>query len=282
MTAPLLEVRDLGVVYAGNGRNPDLPVLDRLSFTVPAGAFVAVLGPSGCGKSTLLRVMAGLLPPTTGQVLLAGKPIRGSQPQVGMVFQSANLLPWRTVLGNILLPLQLQGWPAAQARAQAQAMVQLVGLEGFEHTLPRDLSGGMAQRVALARALVHHPRLLLLDEPFANLDALTRESMWDELLRLWQHQRQTVVMVTHSITEALLLADRVLVLGPRPARLRLDLPVPLPRPRHEAMRFTPEFGALAEQVRAALGFGAGGKGSAWAGARRVAAPATRPASEVGP
>ena len=282
MTAPLLEVRDLGVVYAGDSRNPDLPVLDRLSFTVQAGAFVAVLGPSGCGKSTLLRVMAGLLPPTTGQVLLAGKPIRGPQPQVGMVFQSANLLPWRTVLGNILLPLQLQGWPAAQARAQAQAMVQLVGLEGFEHTLPRDLSGGMAQRVALARALVHHPRLLLLDEPFANLDALTRESMWDELLRLWQHQRQTVVMVTHSITEALLLADRVLVLGPRPARLRLDLPVPLPRPRHEAMRFTPEFGALAEQVRAALGFGAGGKGSAWAGARRVAAPATRPASEVGP
>ncbi len=282
MTAPLLEVRDLGVVYAGDSRNPDLPVLDRLTFTVQAGAFVAVLGPSGCGKSTLLRVMAGLLPPTTGQVLLAGKPIRGPQPQVGMVFQSANLLPWRTVLGNILLPLQLQGWPAAQARAQAQAMVQLVGLEGFEHTLPRDLSGGMAQRVALARALVHHPRLLLLDEPFANLDALTRESMWDELLRLWQHQRQTVVMVTHSITEALLLADRVLVLGPRPARLRLDLPVPLPRPRHEAMRFTPEFGALAEQVRAALGFGAGGKGSAWAGARRVAAPATRPASEVGP
>ncbi len=282
MTAPLLEVRDLGVVYAGDGRNPDLPVLERLTFTVQAGAFVAVLGPSGCGKSTLLRVMAGLLPPTTGQVLLAGKPIRGPQPQVGMVFQSANLLPWRTVLGNILLPLQLQGWPAAQARAQAQAMVQLVGLEGFEHTLPRDLSGGMAQRVALARALVHHPRLLLLDEPFANLDALTRESMWGELLRLWQHQRQTVVMVTHSITEALLLADRVLVLGPRPARLRLDLPVPLPRPRHEAMRFTPEFGALAEQVRAALGFGAGGKGSAWAGARRAAAPTTRPATEVGP
>ncbi len=253
MPSTLLDIRHLTVVYAGEGRAPDLPVLDDLSFAVDEGAFVAILGPSGCGKSTLLRVLAGLLPPTRGQVWLAGHPVQGPQRQVGMVFQNANLLPWRTVLGNILLPLQVQGVPEAQARRRAYDMVRLVGLEGFEDTLPRDLSGGMAQRVALARALVHNPRLLLLDEPFANLDALTRESMWGELLRLWHTQRQTVLMVTHSITEALLLADRVLVLGPRPARLRLDLRVPLPRPRHEAMRFTPRFGHLAEEVRAALG-----------------------------
>ncbi len=253
MTRPLLTLQRLRVVYAGERNAADLPVLDDLSFVVDEGTFVAILGPSGCGKSTLLRVVAGLLPPTAGQVLFEGRPVRGPQRRVGMVFQNANLLPWRTVLGNILLPLQIQGLPERQARAQAQEMVRLVGLEGFEHTLPRDLSGGMAQRVALARALVHHPRLLLLDEPFANLDALTRESMWGELLRLWRRQGQTVLMVTHSITEALLLADRVLVLGPRPARLRLDLAVPLPRPRDEAMRFTPAFGRLAEQVRLALG-----------------------------
>ncbi len=270
---PLLDIRDLTVVYAGERNAPDLPVLDGLTFTVAEGAFVAILGPSGCGKSTLLRVLAGLLPPTQGQVLLDGQPVQGPQRQVGMVFQSANLLPWRTVLGNILLPLQLQGVPDAQARAQALDMVRLVGLEGFEHTLPRDLSGGMAQRVALARALVHRPRLLLLDEPFANLDALTRESMWGELLRLWHARQQTVVMVTHSITEALLLADRVLVLGPRPARLRLDLTVPLARPRHEAMRFTPEFGALAEQVRGALGLPSGPRVAA--GPRAAAVPTTR-------
>jgi len=257
MARPLLEIQSLTVIYAGERHTPDLWVLDNLSFTVAEGEFVAILGPSGCGKSTLLRVLAGLLPPTQGRVLLDGQPVRGPQRQVGMVFQSANLLPWRTVLGNILLPLQLQGVPEAQARAQAQEMVRLMDLEGFEDALPRDLSGGMAQRVALARAWVHRPRLLLLDEPFANLDALTRESMWGELLRLWRARRQTVVMVTHSITEALLLADRVLVLGPRPARPRLDLTVPLPRPRDEAMRFTPEFGALAEQVRAALGLRVG-------------------------
>ncbi|NPA31347.1 MAG: ABC transporter ATP-binding protein [Chloroflexi bacterium] len=273
MPTPLLDIRDLTVVYAGERNAPDLPVLDGLTFTVAEREFVAILGPSGCGKSTLLRVLAGLLPPTQGQVRFAGRPVRGPLREVGMVFQSANLLPWRTVLGNILLPLQLQGVPEAQARAQALDMVRLLGLEGFEDTLPRDLSGGMAQRVALGRALVHRPRLLLLDEPFANLDALTRESMWGELLRLWRARGQTVVMVTHSITEALLLADRVLVLGPRPARLRLDLTVPLPRPRHADMRFTPSFGSLVAQVRAALGWPQGERSAAG----REAAASTAPA-----
>jgi NitT/TauT family transport system ATP-binding protein len=171
---------------------------------------------------------------------------------VGLAFQKANLMPWRTVLENILLPLEVQRIPRTAAIAEAQELIELVGLQGFEDTLPRDLSGGMAQRVAIARALVHDPRLLLLDEPFGSLDALTRERMGAELLRIWQARRKTVVMVTHSISEALLLADRILVLSARPGRLRLDLPVDLPRPRDEAIRYTPEFVALGRTLRAAI------------------------------
>ncbi len=247
----LVEVRDLHLAFRNRGE--PFWVLRGITLTVPEGGFVAVLGPSGCGKSTLLRVLAGLLPPSWGEVRFAGRPLRGPHPDIGLVFQEANLLPWRTVLGNIALPLELRGLPRAQILEQAREMVRLIGLEGFEHTLPRDLSGGMAQRVALARALIYRPRLLLLDEPFASLDALTREQMWGELLRLWHHTRVAVVMVTHSITEALFLADRICVLSPRPARIRLCFDVPLPRPRTEDLRYTPEFGALARRVRAAIG-----------------------------
>ena len=162
-------------------------------------------------------------------------------------------MPWRTVLDNILLPLELQNVPRPQALAQAQEMVMLVGLQGFEDALPADLSGGMAQRVAIARALIHDPAVLLLDEPFGSLDALTRERMGTELLNIWQRRRKTVVMVTHSVAEALFLADRVLVLSPRPGRLRLDLPVSLPRPREESIRYTAVFGELARQLRGAIG-----------------------------
>jgi NitT/TauT family transport system ATP-binding protein len=170
-----------------------------------------------------------------------------------MVFQRANLMPWRTVLHNITLPLELQHVPQTEALRRAQELVELVGLQGFEDTLPRDLSGGMAQRVAIARALVHDPEMLLLDEPFGGLDALTRERMGEELLRIWQMRRKTVVMVTHSISEALYLADRVLVLSPRPGTLHLDLAVNLPRPRQEGVQFTPRFGSLARQLRRAIG-----------------------------
>jgi len=172
---------------------------------------------------------------------------------VGFVFQNANLMPWRTVLDNILLPLELQNIPRPQALAQAQEMVMLVGLQGFEDALPPDLSGGMAQRVAIARALIHDPAVLLLDEPFGSLDALTRERMGTELLNIWHRRRKTVVMVTHSVAEALFLADRVLVLSPRPGRLRLDLLVSLPRPREESIRYTPAFSDLARQLRGAIG-----------------------------
>jgi NitT/TauT family transport system ATP-binding protein len=171
---------------------------------------------------------------------------------MGLVFQKANLMPWRTVRENITLPLELRNSPPDETLARAREMIELVGLEGFEDSLPRDLSGGMAQRVAIARALVHDPDVLLLDEPFGSLDALTRERMGSELLRIWQMQRKTVVMVTHSISEALFLADRVIVLSRRPGQLRLDLQVNLPRPRDEGIRYTPQFGRLAQAVRATI------------------------------
>jgi NitT/TauT family transport system ATP-binding protein len=243
--------QDLSVVFPNT--NGGLHALERVTFGLHPQEFVCVLGPSGSGKSTLLRVLAGLLPPTEGEVFFQGQRLAGPQRNVGFVFQKANLMPWRTVLENITLPLELEGMPHSQAEKKAQGMVELVNLEGFEDSLPRDLSGGMAQRVAIARALVHDPEVLLLDEPFGALDALTRERMGEELLRIWQARRKTVMMVTHSIPEALFLADRVLVLSQRPGQLRLDLQVGLPRPRREGMRYTPVFGDLASQVRLAIG-----------------------------
>jgi NitT/TauT family transport system ATP-binding protein len=248
---PVILVQHLSTIFRnGNG---GLQALDDLSFTVDFEEFVCVLGPSGCGKTTLLRAIAGLLPPTSGEIRFKGENLHGPRQGVGLVFQKANLLPWRTVLENITLPLELAETPRLSAVEKAQELIALVGLDGFEGTLPRDLSGGMAQRVAIARALVHDPDVLLLDEPFGSLDALTRERMAIELMRIWQQRRKTVVMVTHSISEALLLADRVLVLSPRPGQLRLDLEVDLPRPRDEETRYTPEFIALARRLRSAIG-----------------------------
>lgn len=243
---PVLKVQNLGVVFPdGNG---GLRALERVSFEVCPREFVCVLGASGSGKTTLLRALAGLLEPTEGSVEWA----RGSTPRIGMVFQQSNLMPWRTAMSNIMLPLELSGAGADAARRGAQEMIHLVGLRGFEGSLPRELSGGMAQRVAIARALVHDPDLLLLDEPFGSLDALTRERMGVELSRIWQRRKKTVVMVTHSITESLFLADRVLVLSQRPGTVRLDMKVDLPRPRTEEVRFTPHFGRLAQKLRTAL------------------------------
>jgi len=248
---PLVSVEHVGVVFPADGQHDALEAVADVSFTLQPREFLAIVGPSGCGKSTLLRVLAGLLPPSRGRVTFPAHP--QGRPQVGLVFQKANLMPWRTVLRNITLPLELQGVPKEAADARAEAMIGLMGLEGFADTLPRDLSGGMAQRVALARALIHNPDLLLLDEPFTALDALTRERLWEELLRIWHHEQTSVVMVTHSVTEALLLADRVLVLTDRPARVQMALTVDLPRPRTPDLRYTPHFGALARQLRAGLG-----------------------------
>jgi NitT/TauT family transport system ATP-binding protein len=248
---PLIQVCSISATFPnGNG---GLRALQQVSFNVDTQEFICILGPSGSGKSTLLRILAGLLLPTSGEVRFRGEVIKGPRRAVGFVFQKANLMPWRTVLENIKLPLQLESLSRGDAEEKALEMVELVGLSGFENSLPRDLSGGMAQRVAIARALVHDPDVLLLDEPFGSLDELTRERMGNELLRIWQVKRKTVIMVTHSISEALFLADRVLVISQLPGRLYLDLPVDLLRPREEDMRYTSRFGDLAFQVRQAIG-----------------------------
>jgi NitT/TauT family transport system ATP-binding protein len=248
---PDLVVNNLSLTFPD--RDQGLHVLKDISFLVDPEDFVCILGPSGSGKSTLLRVLAGLLTPTTGEVIYQGRGLAGPRREIGFVFQKANLMPWRTVRENITLPLELQHISKSVADQQAQELVNLVGLEGFEDSLPRDLSGGMEQRVAIARALVYDPRILLLDEPFGALDALTRERMGSELLRIWQARRKTVLMVTHAIPEAVFLADRVLVLSPRPGKTRLDMPVDLPRPREEGMRYSVEFGEIAKRLRYAIG-----------------------------
>jgi NitT/TauT family transport system ATP-binding protein len=252
MSDPILIVNALSVTFPDDGgahtAAGGLEALDTASLTIQPQEFVCVLGPSGSGKSTLLRVLAGLLPPTSGTFTFPG-----GQPRIGMVFQQANLMPWRTAIENIILPLELQGVPAEQACGRAQELINLVGLQGFESAWPRDLSGGMAQRVAIARALVHDPDILLLDEPFGSLDAITRERMWSELSRIWQARQKTVLMVTHSVYEALFLADRVLVLTQRPGRIKLDLAVDLPRPRPDEIRYTPHFGKLAKRLKEAIG-----------------------------
>jgi NitT/TauT family transport system ATP-binding protein len=245
--APILVVQDLTAIFAENDGD-GLRALEDVTFSVNPREFICVLGPSGSGKTTLLRILAGLLAPTEGSIHYAG----GLNPRIGFVFQQANLMPWRTVIQNILLPLEVERLPAETARAQAQELVELVGLQGFESSFPRDLSGGMAQRVALARALIHDPDILLLDEPFGSLDALTRERMWTELSRIWQARQKTVIMVTHSIGESLFLADRVLVLTARPGRVKLDLKVDLARPRLDDMRYTAHFGNLAKKLKAAI------------------------------
>ena len=244
--SPILTVRDLSATFPDN--NGGLQALERVSFEVCPREFVAVLGPSGSGKSTLLRIVAGLLPPTRGEVNF----VHLQQPKIGMVFQQSNLMPWRTVIQNIQLPLALEGLDQNVSEAKAREMIELVGLGGFESNWPRELSGGMAQRVAIARALIHDPDLLLLDEPFGSLDALTRERMWTELSRIWQARQKTVLMVTHSIGESLFLADRVLVLTARPGRVKLDLKVDLPRPRNDEMRYTAHFGKLARKLKEAI------------------------------
>ncbi len=245
-TKPILIVKDLSVVFPDN--NGGLHALDNISFEVCPRDFICFLGPSGSGKTTLLRILASLLPPTTGAINFIGN----QHPGVGMVFQQPNLMPWRTVMDNIKLPLELEGMDEAQARSKAGEMIDLVGLRGFEDSWPRDLSGGMAQRVGIARALIHDPDLLLLDEPFGSLDAITRERMWTELSRIWQAKQKTVIMVTHSINESLFLADRVLVLTQRPGKIKLDIEVDLPRPRKDDIRYTPHFGKLARKLREAI------------------------------
>jgi NitT/TauT family transport system ATP-binding protein len=250
MREPFLTVEGLTADY--DQSNGPLPVLDNVSFQVQETEFLCLVGPSGCGKTTLLKLIAGLQQPTAGQIRLAGRAVRRPSRHVGFVFQEPTLMDWRTVKENVTLPLELNGSGREKAGRKAQTLLDLVGLTGFEDSYPAQLSGGMAQRVALARALVHDPQLLLLDEPFGALDALTRERMGRELLRIWRARRKTVVLVTHSVSEAVFLADRVLVLGPRPATIVAEVPVDLPRPRTQTLREGPACSLIAQRVREAL------------------------------
>jgi len=250
--APAIAVRGLSKVFAGRGTH--VRALDNVSADIGAREFVSVLGPSGCGKSTLMRIIAGLIPYERGEVLVTGGPVTGPRPEIGVVFQTANLLPWLTVVGNLRLGAELRKLPRDVIGGKVDPMLKLLGLEGFERAYPHELSGGMQQRVALGQALMLNPSILLMDEPFGALDALTRDRMNLELLRMWEAQRQTVFFVTHSIAEAIFLSDRILVMTARPGRILQEIPVDLPRPRDpKATRGSREFGEYVVRLSELMG-----------------------------
>lgn len=249
---PLLAVNQVNKSFQTQSRR--VQVLQNVNFQVWTGEFVCLLGPSGSGKSTLLRIIGGLLAADDGQVHFQDELLYEPCAEVGFVFQSTNLMPWRTVLDNVLLPHEVQqGKPDNAARKAAHDLLTLVGLQGFEQAYPQTLSGGMRQRVVLARTLLQRPQLLLMDEPFGALDALTRERLNLELARIQEEQQVTVLMVTHSIQEAVFLADRVLVMSERPGRLLADIPISLPRPRRLEMMGSAQFGQLTQAVRQWIG-----------------------------
>lgn len=230
----------------------DLEAIRNVSFDVADGEFLSLLGPSGCGKSTLLMMVAGLIDSTEGEIAVNGKAVAGPRREVGVVFQQPVLLPWRKVLDNVLFPIELLKLPRAQYEKRAMDLLAMAKIEDFAHHLPRQLSGGMRQRVSICRALIHDPRILLMDEPFSALDALTRDEMGVELLRIWQANRKTVIFVTHSIREAVLLSDRVLVMGRRPSTIVEELAIDLPRPRHIAMTEDESFNRFVRTLRKAI------------------------------
>ena len=243
---PALEARGLVKRFGA------LEALGPLDLAIAPGSFVSVLGPSGCGKSTLLRLAAGLDAPSAGALWREGAPLDGPSRRVGLVFQEHVLFPWATVRENVLLPAEVYGLPRAAARARADRLLEMTGLAGFAEALPQALSGGMKQRAAFCRALLPEPELLLLDEPFGALDALTREELSLELSRLWAALGRTALLITHDIEEAILLGDRVVVMSPRPGRILADFAVELPRPRGPETQELPGFEALRRRIRALL------------------------------
>ncbi|OGO57005.1 MAG: hypothetical protein A2Z32_11865 [Chloroflexi bacterium RBG_16_69_14] len=248
-----IQLCDLSFAFRSRTGEP-LPVLDRVDLEIPGGGIIALIGPNGCGKSTLLRVIAGLLVPANGEALLDEVPIVGPDPRIGLVFQEPRLLPWRSAADNITYPLELAGWPVERRAERLATLTELVGLDpAVTGARPSELSGGTRQRVALARALALEPEVLLLDEPFSALDALTRERFDFELLRLWERSAATIVMVTHSIPEGILVADRVVVLSPRPGRVVADIVVEVPRPRSIADLDEAAVSRTAREIRAHLG-----------------------------
>ncbi|HEY7065824.1 MAG TPA: ABC transporter ATP-binding protein [Chloroflexota bacterium] len=251
-----VRVDNVNHVFPGSRQRnaPPVRALVDVSLDVPPQTFVSIVGPSGCGKTTLLRILDGLIAPTGGTVWLDGQPISGPGRDRAMVFQDADLLPWRTTLANVMFGLEVQGAARAATEAKARAAIARVGLDGFEDHYPGQLSGGMRQRVGLARALSTDPRLLLMDEPFGALDAQTREAMQEELLRLWEQDQKTVVFITHSIDEAVLLSDTVIVMTARPGTIREFIPIDLPRPRwrEEDLRGDPRFAEYRRRINALL------------------------------
>jgi NitT/TauT family transport system ATP-binding protein len=244
---PLITVEDVAKIY--RTRDGDVESLKPLSFDIAEGEFMAIVGPSGCGKSTLLKMIGGLLPVSRGRISVSGRDVRGPPDDVGFVFQSPALLAWRTVLANVMLQIEMRRLPRDRYLPKARALLGMVGLQDFERKLPWQLSGGMQQRASICRALVHDPAVLLMDEPFGALDAMTRERMNLELQRIWAETRKTVLFITHSIPEAVFLADRVLVMTERPGSIAAIYDVPLPRPRSLTVMGDPVFGALTQRIR---------------------------------
>ena len=251
MSSDAIVCRGLSKTYETRDRQSVL-ALASVDLTMRSGELLTVVGPSGCGKSTLLKILGGLTPRTAGEATLNGSPIVGPRRDVGVVFQSPTLLPWRTVLDNVMLPIHVLDLDRSEGQRRAQSLIDMVGLSGFEKKYPHELSGGMQQRVAISRALVHEPALLLMDEPFGALDALTREAMNTELQRIWMETRRTVFLITHSISEAVFLGDRVAVMTPRPGRLAEILTVDIPRPRSLDVMTTPAFGEHVTHIRKLL------------------------------
>jgi NitT/TauT family transport system ATP-binding protein len=245
-TEPVIHLRHASMVY--DSERGQTTALADVSLEVGSGEFVTLVGPSGCGKSTLLNLVAGLIHPSAGEVLVNGKPVKGPGPDRGVIFQQYALFPWLTVRKNCEFGLRLQGVSRAERTARTDHYLEMVGLTDFADALPKELSGGMKQRCAIARAYVVQPSLLLMDEPFGALDALSRVTMQDELLRAWDQERKTVVFITHDVDEAVYLAGRVVVMSPRPGRIQQIVDVPLPYPRTEEMRLSQEFAEIRSRV----------------------------------
>jgi NitT/TauT family transport system ATP-binding protein len=243
----LVKLRSVYKTY--QSERGDILALENINLDIRQGEFLSLLGPSGCGKSTLLKMIAGLLRPTAGEISINGRRIDGPPDGVGMVFQGAVQLAWRNVLDNVMLQVEMRNLPREEYLPKARALLEMVGLKGFEKKYPWQLSGGMQQRASICRALVHDPAVLLMDEPFGALDAMTREKMNLELQRIWAETRKTVFFITHSIPEAVFLADRVLVMSERPGRIAAIYDIDLPRPRSLAQMGSPEFASLTQQIR---------------------------------
>jgi NitT/TauT family transport system ATP-binding protein len=244
---PVIEIKKVSKTY--KTQDGEVPSLQPLEFDVNEGEFLVVVGPSGCGKSTLLKLIAGLLPPSQGEIRVQDRVVTSPHRDVGIVFQSALLLPWRRVLENVMMPVEVKGLPVQEYRKRALDLIKMVGLDGFERKYPWQLSGGMQQRAAICRALVHDPKIVLMDEPFGALDAMTRERMNVELQRIQRETRKTVLLITHSIPEAVFLADRVMVMSARPGRIEAIYDVTLPRPRSLDMMADPRFVELTQVIR---------------------------------